>query len=120
MIIVTTIFLWRLIIRLVKSILVGISQFITLEERLHTIPINFLFEIILHPPSHLIQLLIKITHPNHNQFIISTRSKVISFLIELNGLDITFMAEDSPSQSTFFQLPYFYFVVGWYASHVVT
>ena len=75
-------------------------------------PIAFLLEVVLDSSSCVFQLSVEIAHPDHDQFVVASRCKVVSFLVEFHCSDVALVAEDGPSEPALLQIPDFYFVVG--------
>jgi hypothetical protein len=87
------------------------AKFVRFEERLHSIPINLFLEIFLHSSACVVELSVKVAHPDHDQFVISSCGEVVSFLVEINGSYFSLMAENCPAKTALLQLPYFDLVV---------
>jgi hypothetical protein len=86
-------------------------KFIRLEQWLHSVPINFFLEILLYSSSCAVELSIEVAHPNHDELIITTSCKVVSFLIEVNSSYLSFVSEHSPTEATLLELPDLYLVI---------
>lgn len=96
------------------------GELVRLEQGLNSIPINFFLEVVLHTSSLSVDVLIKIWHPDHYQFILCSSSKVITLFIELNCLDLSFMSQNCPAKSSLFQVPNFNLTIVWNRWHVVS
>ncbi len=121
-IVLAVLLLWDLLDRIFAEIsrVLLFGQLVWFKQRLNSIPIDFLLEVVLHNSSLSIHVFVKIRHPNHHQLILCPCRKVISFLIKLNCLNLSFMAQYCPSKPSLFQVPNFNFAIvrNWW--HVVS
>ena len=113
---------WRLsndrVIKCIRSLL--FSHFIWFKKRLYTVSVYLLFEVVLYGSSSSIYIFVEVRHPNHNQFILSSSGKIITFLIEFNSFNFTLMSKHSPSKSSLLQIPYFNFTIVWNWWHMIS